>query len=52
MTKTPTPGSPEARAIGCTCPMMDNCNGKGYCFGGFVIRQNCPVHGVNRNEAD
>ena len=46
------PGSDEARKAGCTCPVMDNCHGKGY-MGGvkdedgntiFVISMNCPIH--------
>ena len=47
------PGSDEAIAAGCTCPVMDNGHGRGY-FGGvtdeqgqtvFVIVVDCPVHG-------
>jgi hypothetical protein len=51
----PTPGSDEAIEIGCLCPAMDNCHGRGY-LGGvkdkegntvFVINMNCPVHGTD-----
>ena len=28
------PGSPEAIKQGCTCPSMDNHNGKGFPWGG------------------
>ena len=47
------PGSDEAIAAGCTCPIMDNGHGRGY-LGGvtdeqgqtvFVIASNCPIHG-------
>jgi hypothetical protein len=47
------PGSDEAIAAGCTCPVMDNGHGRGY-LGGvtdergqtvFVIVVGCPVHG-------
>ena len=46
------PGSDEAIAAGCTCPVIDNDYGRG-CMGGvkdeqgrtvFVIRLDCPVH--------
>lgn len=52
MTKTPNPGSPEAIELGCTCPITDNCNGKGaYDLpeGAFYIRINCPLHGGMRD---
>jgi hypothetical protein len=47
------PGSSEAIAQGCTCPVLDNARGKGY-LGGvkdeagntvFVISCLCPLHG-------
>lgn len=43
----PNPGSYEAREVGCTCPVLDNCRGRGY-FGKegvFVINCDCIVHG-------
>lgn len=50
---TPNPGSKEAVAMGCTCPVMDNSYGRGY-MGGvedsdgstvFVVVTSCPLHG-------
>lgn len=51
--EVPAPGSDEALARGCCCPVIDNAHGKGY-LGGvwdkdghivFVIRADCPLHG-------
>lgn len=44
------PGSQEAKAKGCLCPIMDNRWGKGYAIDKdgkpvFVIRTDCPIHG-------
>jgi len=48
----PNPGSDEALACGCTCPVIDNGHGRGY-LGGikradgsgvFVYTVGCPVH--------
>ena len=56
--KTPNPGSDEAIAQGCTCPVMDNGHGKGY-MGGvkdedgnvvFVMNCDCPLHGAKEGE--
>ena len=41
MTDQPNPGSDEAIAKGCTCPVLDNGHGKGYFQ---VIRADCPLH--------
>jgi hypothetical protein len=43
---TPNPGSPEAEAIGCRCPILDNAHGKGCGWGPgkFWINGDCPVH--------
>ena len=41
----PTPGSSEAIAIGCNCPIMDNHNGKGLGCRYFWVNQTCPIHG-------
>lgn len=43
----PNPGSPEAVAIGCTCPRMDNGHGKGHhgVPGVWVRAQGGPHHG-------
>ena len=42
----PNPGGDEAVKMGCTCPVLENCRGRGYtgmsdCF---VFTLNCPVH--------
>ena len=45
--KPPNPGSPEAVAAGCTCPVLDNGHGRGSGFGGsgtFWMTEGCPVH--------
>ena len=46
------PGSDQARNAGCTCPVMDNSNGKGYMGmdGVFVYNENCEYHSeiINR----
>lgn len=48
----PNPGSPEAIALSCSCPVIDNGNGKGW-MGGvkdengdtvFVYTVGCKVH--------
>lgn len=43
---TPNPGSDEAGALGCLCPVMDNNHGKRapYPPGGWWITAGCPVH--------
>jgi hypothetical protein len=40
------PGSKEAWLAGCTCPVMDNGYGSGYCGQKniFVINGDCPIH--------
>ena len=43
-TKKPSPGSNEAIALGCTCPVMDNNHGLGE-NGAFWISCDCPIHG-------
>lgn len=44
----PNPGSPEAIGAGCTCPRMDNANGRGAPDGQggslFWIDSGCPIH--------
>lgn len=51
---TPAPGSPEAIAQGCTCPVLDNGHGKGYLGDGerfgWVMSLDCPLHGTEANE--
>lgn len=43
---TPNPGSDDAVAAGCTCPVMDNGRGRGYMgvAGLFWYSATCPVH--------
>lgn len=43
MTK-PNPGSDEAIEQGCSCPVLDNNNGKGLGDGTFWFSGDCPVH--------
>jgi hypothetical protein len=41
------PGSTDAVAEGCTCPVMDNRYGEGvpgYPEGTFWINEGCPIH--------
>jgi hypothetical protein len=50
---TPNPGSDEAVAAGCTCPVMDNARGRGIPIAtdegelqiAYWINGNCPIHG-------
>lgn len=50
MSEPRTPGSPEAVAAGCTCPVMDNARGAGrYGIGevaGWWVTEGCPLHGA------
>ena len=44
----PSPGSDEALARGCICPVLDNGRGRGFPMHGrtvFWIRDDCPLHG-------
>ena len=43
----PNPGSDEALAAGCQCPVMDNGHGRGSSWGPgkFWINADCPLHG-------
>ena len=43
--RRPTPGSSEAIALGCKCPVMDNHNGKGLGCRYFWVNETCPIHG-------
>jgi hypothetical protein len=49
-----TPGSKEAIAKGCKCPVMDNGYGRGaYQVEGewqFWINGDCPLHGIKEEE--
>lgn len=52
-TDKPNPGSPEATAQGCTCPVMDNHYGAGFLYGGervFYMNMECPLHGEPQHE--
>lgn len=47
----PNPGSKEALARGCTCPVLDNNHGAGIKLSEsdmptFWFNPNCPVHAV------
>lgn len=50
-TTKPNPGSPEAVAMGCRCPELDNGHGKGCGMTDdkgeplFWLNQDCPLHG-------
>lgn len=49
----PNPGSAEAKASGCTCPVQDNNHGQGIWMGAwgrqFVRNLDCPLHGGEPN---
>lgn len=49
----PNPGTPKAIQMGCTCPVMDNCYGRGYMGmrGMYIYNSQCPVHGQYFKEA-
>jgi hypothetical protein len=40
---TPNPGSPEAVALSCSCPVLDNHYGAGV-DGQWWYSEDCPVH--------
>lgn len=44
-----TPGSPEAVAAGCVCPILDNGHGRGYMGqkNVFSIRMDCTIHNLS-----
>lgn len=46
------PGSKEAVANGCICPVLDNARGYGYMGqkGIFVMNADCPLHGPEKEE--
>ena len=51
MKKILNPGSEEAIAAGCKCPVMENNHGRGYWLSKegrpeFVMAGNCPLHGL------
>ena len=49
MQNKPTPGSSEAIALGCRCPVLDNSHGAGDGRGNFWVSELCPVHAVKEN---
>lgn len=50
--REPNPGTDDAVALGCRCPVIDNGRGRGYMGGAkdenggtlFVIVADCPLH--------
>lgn len=52
------PGSPEAKRLGCTCPVLDNSYGEGAIVEGkvdteqFYLDENCPIHTDRRRVDD
>jgi len=48
----PNPGSPEAVAEGCTCPVLDNRHGKGLRDDReeFWVSYACPLHGFDAED--
>jgi hypothetical protein len=46
--KQPSPGSDEAVAKGCKCPILDNAHGTGYMQMAniYIINEECPLHGI------
>jgi hypothetical protein len=42
----PNPGSDEAIAAGCTCPVLDNSHDRGK--GPFTLTEGCPIHDPRR----
>lgn len=51
MREHPTPGSREALALGCKCPVIDNRHGRGWIGTPgatplFVKAAHCPLHGT------
>ena len=49
----PNPGSEEAGALGCVCPVMDNNHGKWAPWppDGWWMAEGCPVHRTVPDEA-
>lgn len=50
MTDRPNPGSAEAIALGCECPVLDNGHGNGIILNGkreFWKNDKCPLHGFD-----
>jgi hypothetical protein len=51
MTKLPNPGSNEAIARGCSCPVLDNGHGRGSMWGPntFIYTQSCTLHTIRKD---
>ncbi len=50
--KIPNPGSEEAIAQGCICPVLDNYYGEGFMWGGkkcFWANDKCPLHSKKKD---
>jgi len=51
----PLPGTKEAEALGCICPIHDNHSGRGWGGDGkkygWVFTENCPLH-TEKDEDD
>ena len=45
----PLPGTPEARLLGCTCPVMDN---RGKPLEWRIVNEGCPVHDLEKKVLD
>lgn len=48
------PGSPDAIAAGCTCPVIDNRHGNGVFWAGKLVwwvTEGCPLHGMGKGYA-
>ena len=54
--QVPAPGSPEAIKHGCTCPVFDNCKGRGCGLTDkdgkqlYYINEKCPLHVAKEGE--
>lgn len=46
----PNPGSIDAHALGCQCPIIDNYYGAGLGEGRFWINAGCPIHAMPKPE--
>jgi len=44
----PNPGSDEAVALGCSCPILDNNHGRGFGDGLYWINGDCRLHGTKK----
>jgi hypothetical protein len=49
------PGSPQAVADGCKCPVLDNHHGKGVPYPSgpaWYVNEDCPLHGGKHDDDD